>query len=266
MKPAQHLSVVLPAYREGPRIHDNLRLLLTELDKLDHNYEVVVVSDGSPDETAAEAQRVDSAHVKVLDYPSNMGKGYALCRGFEASSGDPVVFIDADMELHPGSIKEFLGIMRDTGSDIVVGSKRHPESRVKYPAFRRLQSAGYHAVVRGLFSLDVKDTQTGLKLFRREVLEQTTPLLLVKRFAFDLELLAVAHHLGFTKIVEAPVTLSYKFETTTNARAVYKTLWDTAAVFYRLYLLHYYDRRRRELIAATGARPGGDANLDAMKS
>src|SRR5207253_64200 len=83
-QPAQHLSVVLPAYREGPRIHDNLRLLLTELDKLDHNYEVVVVSDGSPDETAAEAQRVASAHVKVLDYPSNMGKGYALCRGFEA--------------------------------------------------------------------------------------------------------------------------------------------------------------------------------------
>lgn len=256
MTVASHLSVVIPAYREGSRIHDNLLLLLGELDKLDRNYEVIVVSDGSPDETVAEASRVASAHVKVLDYPANEGKGYALQKGFQASTGDPIVFIDADMELHPGSIKEFLEVMHDAGADIVVGSKRHPDSRVSYPAFRRVQSATYHTVVRVLFALNVKDTQTGLKVFRREVLEQTSPLLLVKRFAFDLELLAVAHHLGFTKIIEAPVDLQYKFETTTNARAVYKTLWDTAAVFYRLYLLRYYDRRRHELLA----------QLDAMKS
>jgi glycosyltransferase involved in cell wall biosynthesis len=252
VKATSHISVVIPAYREGSRIHDNLLLLLSELDKLDRNYEVIVVSDGSPDETVAEARRIASAHVAVVDYATNEGKGFALKRGFEESSGDPVVFIDADMELHPGSIREFLELQRQTDSDVVVGSKRHADSHVEYPTFRRIQSATYHGVVRILFQLNVKDTQTGLKLFRRQVLEQTMPLLLVKRFAFDLELLAVAHHLGFTNIVEAPVNLSYKFETTTNARAVYKTLWDTAAVFYRLYLLHYYDRRREELSSQLG--------------
>jgi glycosyltransferase involved in cell wall biosynthesis len=266
MNPTPHLAVVIPAYREGSRIHDNLRLLLTELDKLDRNYEVVVVSDGSPDQTVAEAQRVASAHIKVVEYPGNMGKGYALRRGFEASSGDPVVFIDADMELHPSSIKKFLDIMHAGDADVVVGSKRHPESRVVYPAFRRVQSMAYQSLVRLLFSLNVKDTQTGLKLFRREVLEQTVPLLVVKRFAFDLELLAVAHHLGYTKIQEGPIDLTYKFESTTNPTAVYRVLYDTAAIFYRLRLLRYYDHQRELLNRAAVTKSSRDANFDVMKS
>lgn len=262
MTPNEQLAVVVPAYREGARIHDNLLLLLTELDKLDRSYEVIVVSDGSPDQTVAEVQRVASTRVKVLEYSANAGKGYALRSGFEASSGDPVVFIDADMELHPSSIKIFLEIMRDTGSDVVVGSKRHPDSRVLYPAFRRAQSLAYQMLVRLLFTLNVKDTQTGLKLFRREVLEQTVPLLVVKRFAFDLELLAVAHHLGFTKIEEAPINLTYRFESTTNPASVYRVLYDTLAIFYRLRILRYYDRQRARLEGGKVAKPTSDANLE----
>src|SRR5205085_11811858 len=118
----------------------------------------------------------------------NIGKGFALSFGVAQSTGPLVTFIDADMELDPANIKSFLDLMQSTDCDAVIGSKRHPDSKVAYPRFRRLQSWVYQMVVRLLFDLDVRDTQTGLKLFRREVLEQAVPLLAIKRFAFDLEL------------------------------------------------------------------------------
>jgi glycosyltransferase involved in cell wall biosynthesis len=237
------LSVVVPAYREGPRIYMNLQRLLNELDQLDTDYEVVVVSDGNTDATAAEAERVGSDRIKVLEYPVNRGKGFALSHGVDQSTGLLVTFIDADMELNPAEIKNFIELLHERHADIVIGSKRHRLSRVHYPVFRRLQSFVYQLVIRLLFDVGVRDTQTGLKLFRREVLADVLPLLAVKQFAFDLELLVVARHLGYTRVVEAPIELSYQFSSTISPRAVFKILWDTAAIYYRLHITHYYERR-----------------------
>jgi hypothetical protein len=137
--------------------------------------------------------------------------------------------------------------MKGGNYDIVVGSKRHPQSHVSYPWFRRLQSLVYQLVIRILFNLNVSDTQTGHKLLRRDVVTDVVPLLAVKRFAFDLELLVVAHKLGYRKIAEAPIELSYQFDSTVSPRTVLEILWDTAAIFYRLRITRYYDRRRAEL-------------------
>src|SRR5207302_3433080 len=120
----------------------------------------------------------------------------------------------------------------------------HPMSNVHYPAPRRVQSFAYQLLIRTLFHVKVRDTQTGLKLFRRDVLEEVVPLLAIKRFAFDLELLVVARKLGYKKVMEAPVDLSYKFETSTDLKAAWHVLWDTAAIFYRLRCLHFYARQR----------------------
>jgi glycosyltransferase involved in cell wall biosynthesis len=237
------LSVVVPAYCEGARIHDNLKKLLAELDLLDIPYEVIVVSDGNHDNTVAEAERVRSPSVRVLAYPINMGKGYALGYGVRHTMGELITFIDADMELNPREIRNFIGLMKRGGYDIVVGSKRHPGSRVHYPALRRFQSAAYQLLIRVLFSLQVRDTQTGLKLFRREVLLNVVPLLAVKRFAFDLELLVVAHHLGYQSIAEAPIQLDFQFESSVRPTTAFQVLWDTAAILYRLKILRYYDRQ-----------------------
>jgi len=242
------LSVIVPAYKEGRRIYSNLTRLVGELDKLNVAYEVIVVSDGNTDSTVSEARRFKSPAVKVFDYPMNIGKGFALSLGVSQSSGALVTFIDADMELDPANIKVFIDLMRDSECDAVIGSKRHPGSRVAYPAFRRFQSAVYQLFVRLLFNLDVRDTQTGLKLFRRQVLQEAVPLLAIKRFAFDLELLVVARFLGHTKICEAPITLDYQFESTVNLAAAWNVLWDTAAIFYRLRILRYYERRRQQLL------------------
>src|SRR5438132_13182096 len=210
------LSVVVPAYREGKRIFGNITRLVGELDKLGVPYEVVVVSDGNTDATVSEAKRIESRAVRVFHYPMNIGKGFALSCAVDQSVGDLVTFIDADMELDPANIAGFIDIMRLSPCDAVIGSKRHPESKVTYPKFRRLQSAMYQLLVRALFNLNVRDTQTGLKLFRRHVLAEAVPLLAIKRFAFDLELLVVARFIGYGNVCEAPISLDYQCESTVD--------------------------------------------------
>jgi glycosyltransferase involved in cell wall biosynthesis len=238
--PGIKLSVIVPAYREARHIQENLGKLLRQLDNLGRTYEVIVVSDGNSDGTAREAERVISPNIKVIEYNRNMGKGYALRCGVSHSSGELVTFIDADMELDPRYIKGFIAVMESFDCDAVVGSKRHPMSNVQYPAARRIQSFLYQLLVRALFQVKVRDTQTGLKLFRRRVLEEVVPLLAIKRFAFDLELLVVARTLGYRKVMEAPVDLSYQFNSTVDPRAVLNVLWDTAAIFYRLRVTRFY--------------------------
>jgi glycosyltransferase involved in cell wall biosynthesis len=178
----------------------------------------------------------------------NIGKGFALSFGITQTVGTLVTFIDADMELDPASIREFVEIIQNSGCDAVIGSKRHPLSNVAYPRLRRLQSALYQLLIRILFNLNVRDTQTGLKLFRRQVLQEVVPLLAIKRFAFDLELLVVARQLGYRNVVEAPISLDYKFESTVEWSSAWRILWDTSAIFYRLRILRYYQSRQRQLL------------------
>jgi hypothetical protein len=156
------------------------------------------------------------------------------------------------MELDPANIAVFIDLMESSNCDAVIGSKRHPNSMVSYPRFRRFQSWVYQVLIRVLFNLKVRDTQTGLKLFRRQVLLDALPLLAIKQFAFDLELLVVARYLGYRNVCEAPIRLDFQFESTVNLSSAGRVLWDTAAIFYRLRILRYYERRRIEL-AATAA-------------
>jgi hypothetical protein len=107
--------------------------------------------------------------------------------------------------------------------------------------------------VKVLFGLNVRDTQVGMKFFRREVVEKILPRLLVKAFAFDIEMLSVANYLGYRKIYEAPVELKMKFSGGVSTiassgfvRTSFNVLWDTLAVFYRLRILHYYDWSNRK--------------------
>src|SRR5216683_407302 len=153
--PGTRLSVIVPAYREGKHIAQNLRRLLGELDELGITYEVIVVSDGNTDDTVLEAESVVSPNIKVVQYNVNMGKGYALRCGVSRSSGEIITFIDADMELDPSYIKSFMAVMDGFDCDAVIGSKRHPLSNVQYPLFRRFQSWTYQMLIRVLFHLKV---------------------------------------------------------------------------------------------------------------
>lgn len=222
------LSVIVPAYQAGRTIYVCLELLLASLDRLGRPYEVIVVVDGSTDSTVAEVAR-HLARVRVLSYDRNRGKGFAVRHGLAHSTGDVVAYIDADMELHPDGLGQLADLL-DQGYDAALGSKRHPDSLVNYPPFRRLQSTAYLGLVHLLFGLALTDTQTGLKVFRGDRVRQALPLLTCDGFAFDLELLVVLRQLGST-FVEGPIELDYQFGTTTSLRAAAAVLRDTLDIW-----------------------------------
>jgi hypothetical protein len=132
-------------------------------------------------------------------------------------------------------------------ADIIVGSKLHPVSQVEYPFFRKVLSWGYRSINRILFGLKIRDTQVGMKFYKRKVVEDVFPKLLVKQFAFDVETLAVANALGYTRIFDAPIKLKYNKSSTIDNKKYWKVvwnmLWDTAAVYYRITYLHYYQKQ-----------------------
>ena len=146
--------------------------------------------------------------------------------------------------MDPAEISLMLNIMEWNKAHIVIGSKLHPDSRVFYPTSRKILSWGYRMIIRSLFELNVKDTQVGLKIFKKRVAKKVFPRIVVKAFAFDVEVLAVAQKLGFSKIYEAPIKLRFRpggITSTNFWKISLWTLWDTLAVFYRLKVRRYYD-------------------------
>ena len=128
-------------------------------------------------------------------------------------------------------------------ADIVVGSKRHPDSQVVYSPARKFLSEGYYWIVKILFNIKVRDTQAGIKIFKKNVLAKILPRLVEKKFAGDLEMLVVADTLGFKRIFEAPVKLDYSLGPLTTAAtldSIWNILIDTLAIWYRKNLLRYY--------------------------
>jgi glycosyltransferase involved in cell wall biosynthesis len=232
-------SVIMPMYNEA-NIFENINNVVATLDKINKDFEIILVNDGSKNNCFKEAKKIKDRRVRVVGYDKNMGKGYAIKYGFSYAKGDYITFLDCGEDIEASQIKEFLRIIKFEKADIVVGSKRHPDSKVDYPFSRRFMSGIYQIINKVLFNLDVRDTQVGLKLFKRKVLEEIMPKIAIKKFAFDLELLVIANKKGF-KIIEAPIILKYKFRSSINSKAVFWMLWDTAAIFYRDKILNYYD-------------------------
>ena len=240
------LSIVMPLYRLASETVANLRTVADIFEEHSVRTELVPVDDGSGDGTAellggfrlGDGYR--SVTVKPVICRKNGGKGAALRAGFEASSGKYVMLLDGDLDIHPKQTPYFFEQLVTKGADIVVGSKRHANSVVQYPWHRRIVSFCYFTLVKWFVGLPITDTQTGMKLFRREALGPALSRMLVKTYAFDLELLAIAASRG-AKIAEAPVVIQFgqKFGAL-RPNTVWQMAHDTLAVFYRLRILRYY--------------------------
>ena len=240
--PSGCLSIIMPAYGLEKVIAENIEAVCGLL-RGQIPFEVVPVDDGSRDATAAAIQQETERHpheVTPVFVKVNAGKGNALRRGFAASRGSHILLLDGDLDLSPSKISVFFDVMKREEAAIVIGSKRHPDSVVDYPWHRRLASGIYFALVRVLVGLPVTDTQVGMKLFRRDALQWSFDRMLVKAFAFDLEVLSIAHAKGF-KVAEAPIHLQFGEKlgclSWSNVKQVMK---DTLAIFYRLRILRYY--------------------------
>ncbi|HUD20166.1 MAG TPA: glycosyltransferase [Patescibacteria group bacterium] len=239
-------SVIMPAYRQEHTVARDIRSIYEVLETMNVPFELIIVIDGEVDGSLKAAQSVKKKGIIVVGYAVNKGKGYAVRYGMAQSSGDVVGFIDAGGDLKPESLPLMLDTLVWNNADIVIGSKRHPLSKTSYPIARRIFSWGYQMLIRILFNVNVRDTQVGMKLYRRRVLSDVLPRLLVKQFAFDIEILAVAHRLGYTKILEAPIELDFEgvkssIKSGNFWRVIFNMIKDTLAVFYRLHILHYYD-------------------------
>jgi len=251
--PTHFLSLVIPAYRQEKTIVKNVKYIKKVLDTIRYDYEIIVVVDGMIDETFEKLKKSKIPKVKILSYKENRGKSYAIRLGMHEAGGDYVMFMDSGMEIDPNGISMLLEHMEWYEADIIVGSKRHPASRVNYSLQRKILSLGYYIFVKLLFGVNVKDTQAGIKIFRKKVLEKILPRLVEKKFAGDLEILVVANKLGFKRVFEAPIKLDYTFTAITDA-ATLEAIWgifaDTIALYYRSNFLRYYDKKRRQATSA----------------
>lgn len=243
------LSVIVPAFNQEKTIVRDIRNIEKILKDTDFNFEIIVVNDGSSDDTYARSAKIRSVNIKVIGYKTNQGKGHALRYGMMRAKGDIIGFIDAGMDIHPNGFAMLLNHMAWYNADIIVGSKLHPVSKVNYPLSRKILSWGYRWLTHQLFGFKIRDTQVGIKFFKRKVVRDVLPRLLVKQYAFDVEILAVSYKLGYTRIYEAPVEIRFRSNTITSVNlwvTIGNMLRDTFAVFYRLKILHYYQKKYRK--------------------
>ncbi|MCL4321327.1 MAG: glycosyltransferase family 2 protein [Deltaproteobacteria bacterium] len=239
------ISILMPAYNEGDRIYDNLLKSCEVFRKFRFPFEILAIDDGSSDNTKDEIKRAGScrSEIKLIENKTNLGKGFALKNGFLNATGNIIVFLDSDLEINPFQVGDLLKAMRDSDSEIAIGSKRHSKSNINYPFSRKILSTGYYIMIRLLFNLPVKDTQSGIKAYRRDVLDKVFPKILCKKYAFDVEILANAVRNGY-KIVEVPIKVVFSRKNNMGRIKIkdIADIWiDTLAIWYRMKLIKYYD-------------------------
>lgn len=218
------ICVIMPAYNEGMHIRENLLKASEIISGFVHNYRLIVVNDGSLDNTLEEIISASKADSKIsyISYKPNQGKGKAITNGVLYANADYIAFLDSDLELNPIMLKSFLNAMKAEKADIVIGSKLHKASKLEYPLVRRIMSVGYYLVLKLMFRLDIKDTQTGIKLFRAPVVKSLTKDMITDGYAYDIEILAKANKAG-CKIIEMPIELKFKRERKEKSRISLKT-------------------------------------------
>mgnify|MGYP000852718486 CR=1 FL=1 len=247
------VSVIIPARKQEKNILKSVIGIDEAMSKIRFDYEIIVVVDGKSGSSYDEIRKIKRKKVQVLGYSNERGRGYALKYGTARSRGDYVVFLDPGINVNPNGISLMLEHLEWYDADIVVGSKMHPASKVNFPLTRRFYSRVFHMLTKIFLGVGVRDTQVGLKIFRRDVLEKVLPRLVIKKAAFDIEVLSVARYLGFKRIFESPIQSIWPEEDggnkqpyflNKNVRAI---LLETIAIFYRLRILQYYsDKKKRK--------------------
>lgn len=219
------LCVVLPAYNEGLTICNNLLETSKIISDFSSSYRLIAVNDGSSDNTYEQIKKASEldSHISYVTYDKNQGKGAAISFGVKYSNAEYIAFLDSDMELNPIMLKDFLENLISKDADIAIGSKLHPDSELEYPAIRRFLSMGYYIFLKMLFRLKLRDTQTGIKLFKADVIKPICENLSTHGFAFDIEILAKATRKG-CKIIEMPIKLQFNRSRTEKSRFSLKVI------------------------------------------
>jgi dolichyl-phosphate beta-glucosyltransferase len=200
-------SIVIPAYNEAARLPRYLREVVGYFDGRGDSYEVIVVDDGSADDTERAVRDIARAHpaVALVRFAENRGKGRAVGAGMRLARGDLRLMTDADGATPIGEVKRLEGAVQG-GADMAVGSRarRDPSVVRETHWHRRFAGLAFNLAARGLGVGNVADTQCGFKLFRASVADDLFEALRTDGFGFDVELLMLARCRGY-RVVEVPV-------------------------------------------------------------
>jgi glycosyltransferase involved in cell wall biosynthesis len=251
--PSPFVSVVVPAYNEEVRLGPTLPQIFTYFQSIDVPIEVLVVDDGSRDGTSAlvERLRADEPRLKLVRFPANRGKGAAVREGTLAATGRLVLITDADLSTPLFEFDHLLKRMRETSSDVVIGSRALAASRVEIgqPFYRRWMGKTFNLLMRTITRLPFHDTQCGFKLVDRE---KTAPIfrkMVIEGFAFDVELLWLARLAGL-RILEEPIEWRNSTDTRVSAiRSSWSMLSDVLKLRGRV-RRGFYREREREMLAS----------------
>jgi len=202
------ISIIIPAYNEEQRLGLNLGSVLDYLNTYSPDYELIIIDDGSTDNTAKIVTQTiaKNSRAQLITYRPNRGKGYAVRAGVLASHGDPVLFMDADLSTPLEEIPRILRLLKN--ADIVIGSRGLSNTKIskKPPLHRQAASFIFDQIKYFLVGLRrFKDTQCGFKVFRGSIARRLFALGRVDRFMFDVEILYLAERAGL-KIREMPVS------------------------------------------------------------
>lgn len=242
------LTVILPAYNEASIIEKVIERALRALEEMTDNFELIIVDDGSGDGTYEKAMTSSSKdpRVKIFRNNHNMGKGAAVKAASRHSHGDSVVVLDADLEIDPAQLRQYVSALKDF--DICIASKRHSQSIYNAPLMRKFLSISFNKLVRIMTGVVFVDSQTGCKAIRGEYFEKIMGVILVKRYAYDVELLAVAELMGL-RIAEMPVRIEQNSRF--SSKAVIGMFIDLLGISYRLRVLKWYQKRLRDAPEST---------------
>ncbi|MBI4441903.1 MAG: glycosyltransferase family 2 protein [Acidobacteria bacterium] len=238
--PGISLSVVIPAYNEAGRIVSTLEQVLRFLHSRPQTYEVVIVDDGSTDDTVERVQNVrgKAGNLRVLRHLSNQGKGAAVRTGMLAARGEYLLFTDADLSAPIGEMDRLLEPLRN-GYDVVIGSRALRREWIQgRSSLRRNAAKVFNYFLRRITGLDFQDTQCGFKALRRAAAQAIFPLQRISGFGFDVELLYLGRKLGF-RLLEVPVHWAHSEGTKVR-------LWrDGSAMFLDLVKIRWNDWQGR---------------------
>lgn len=206
--PNPQLSVIIPCFNEESRLPASLVTINEYLEGCGLSYEVLIVDDGSSDETvriAEEAAR-RNPRLSVHHYDENRGKGFAVAYGAARTRGEAVLFSDADLSTPLSEMEKLLPYL-DKGFDVVIGSRglRESDLKVRQPWWRERAGRMMNFMIRRASGLRFRDTQCGFKLFSQRAARDIFPNLTVRRWMFDVEALVLARKLGYD-IKDVPIT------------------------------------------------------------
>ncbi len=240
------MSVVVPAYNEEKQIYMNILEISKAISCFcQDNYEIIAVNDGSCDDTYVELYRASKkdSHIVVINSQPNRGKGFAVRTGANVAKYRYTAFCDADLDLHPRQLEFYLEKAKKENCVGVIASKLHKQSHVEYPFVRKIITYTYYIILKLFFDLNLKDTQTGLKLYKTQPLKCILPLLKIDRFAYDIEILAILKTYD-CKIISAPCDINFSRGidgSRIKLRDIFNSAKDTLRVFFYLYVKKIYE-------------------------